>query len=88
MEHSQDGVNAALWANRALVTKYARRDLRPVEVILLVRHREALSGRVLELGCGTGRVTGFISALGGAVLGIDVSRHDRRLPARLPGCEV
>jgi SAM-dependent methyltransferase len=49
-------------------------------VILLVRHRDALSGRVLELGCGAGRLTGYLGQLAAQVRGIDVS------PAMLEYC--
>jgi SAM-dependent methyltransferase len=42
-------------------------------VVLLLRYREALSGRVLEVGCGGGRLLGYLLALGGEVHGIDVS---------------
>lgn len=72
-DNVQAHVNDALWSRTNLVKTYARRDLRPVEVILLARYGEALGGRVLELGCGGGRVTGYLAALGGAVLGIDIS---------------
>lgn len=71
----QSVANADLWEGRDLVADYATRDLRPVEVILLVRYREALSGRVLELGCGAGRLTGYLCAIAAEVHGIDVSTH-------------
>jgi SAM-dependent methyltransferase len=57
------------------VTEYASRVLRPVEVVILARYRDALSGRVLELGCGAGRLLGYLLALGGEVHGVDVSRR-------------
>jgi SAM-dependent methyltransferase len=69
----QTNVNDALYSGGSLVRTYARRDLRPVEVMLLVRYRKALAGRVLELGCGGGRVSGYLSALGGDLMGIDLS---------------
>jgi SAM-dependent methyltransferase len=69
----QATVNAALYSRGSLVRTYAKRDLRPVEVMLLVRYRAELSHRVLELGCGAGRVTGYLGALGGEVVGVDVS---------------
>jgi hypothetical protein len=40
-------LNESVWARRNLVKKYANRTLRPAEVILLVRYREAFSGRFL-----------------------------------------
>ncbi len=53
--------------------KYVRRDLAPAEVMLLVHHRDALSGRVLELGCGAGRLTGYLVGLAQELHGIDIA---------------
>jgi SAM-dependent methyltransferase len=66
--------NEVLWRRTDLVNAYATRTLRPVEVMLLVRYRESLSGRVLELGCGAGRLTGYLAELASTVHGIDISR--------------
>jgi SAM-dependent methyltransferase len=66
-------VNAELWGGGEHVATYANRTLLPVEVVILVRYREALSGRVLEVGCGAGRLLGYLTALGGEVHGIDIS---------------
>ena len=63
------------WSTGAYVAAYANRDLRPAEVMLLVKYREELKRRVLELGCGAGRVIGYVIALGGEVKGIDVSER-------------
>ena len=65
--------NDRLWERGDLVTAYANRVLRPVEVLLLIRYREALSGEVLELGCGAGRVTGYLIEVAKAVRGIDLA---------------
>jgi len=65
--------NDTLWSRRDLVKPYATRDLRPVEVMLLVDYRLALSGRVLELGCGAGRLTGYLAEIATAAHGIDIS---------------
>lgn len=70
---AQTRVNNDVWGNGDFVGGYATRHLRPVEVILLARYREAFTGRVLELGCGAGRLTGYLIQLGGEVLGIDLS---------------
>jgi len=74
--------NEALWRRTDLVQAYATRTLRPVEVMLLVRYRESLSGRVLELGCGAGRLTGYLAELASTAHGIDISpamvEHCRR----------
>jgi SAM-dependent methyltransferase len=66
-------VNVQRWQTGNYVSEYANRTLRPAEVVLLARYREALSGRVLEVGCGAGRLLGYLVALGGDVHGIDVS---------------
>jgi SAM-dependent methyltransferase len=77
LDAQQYRANTALWRGRgrSLVSAYANRDLRPVEVLLLVRYREALSRRVLELGCGAGRLTGYLVEIASSVVGIDISRH-------------
>ena len=65
--------NERLWRKGAYVDVYANRSLAPVEVVILVRYREALSRRVVEVGCGAGRVLGYLVDLGGEVHGIDLS---------------
>ena len=65
--------NRATWAQGAFVREYANRSLRPVEVLLLVRLREQFSGAVLELGCGAGRIAGYLVALARECHGIDLS---------------
>ena len=71
---SQVRVNEELWANSDLVEHYANRALRPPETLLLDRYGEALCGRVLELGCGAGRLSGHLIALAGEFRGLDISR--------------
>jgi len=41
--------------------------------VLLARYREVLSGRVLELGCGAGRLLGYFLTLGAQAHGIDLA---------------
>jgi SAM-dependent methyltransferase len=65
--------NVRRWRSGDYVAEYANRTLRPAEVVVLARYREALSGRVLEVGCGAGRLLGYLVALGGDVHGVDVS---------------
>jgi SAM-dependent methyltransferase len=76
-------VNEALWSTQDLVRDYSGRTLRPAEVLLLVEHREALRGRVLELGCGGGRLSGYLVELSQDFHGLDISplmvAHCRRL---------
>ena len=52
------------WAAMAL--RHAERDL-------LERYHEPLSGRVLELGCGGGRITGHLINMGAVVHGMDIA---------------
>ena len=53
---------------------------------MLVRHREDFAGRVLELGCGAGRIAGYLVELAAEAHGLDLSAHmvaecRRRYPA-------
>jgi SAM-dependent methyltransferase len=81
-EEDQARLNAERWTLGEFVDSYATRDLRRVERELIEHHREALGGRVLELGCGSGRLTGYLSEISPDVLGIDISEamvaHCRR----------
>jgi SAM-dependent methyltransferase len=70
---AQARASSETWNRGAHVASYANRNLRPAEVMLLISYRDELKGRVLELGCGAGRVIGYLIALGGEVKGIDVS---------------
>jgi SAM-dependent methyltransferase len=80
-EDRQASLNAAQWARGDFVDLYASRRLRPVEAVLLDRYRQAFSGRVLELGCGAGRLTGHLSEVAREVHGVDLS------PAMVAYCE-
>jgi SAM-dependent methyltransferase len=74
VNQQQAGLNTAVWRDSDFVRAYAIRTLRPPEVIIFARYRGALAGRVLELGCGAGRLSGHLAEIGGDVHGIDVSR--------------
>jgi SAM-dependent methyltransferase len=83
---AQVDVNAAVWQAGSFASDYDNRVLEPAEVLLLVRHREDLSGRVLDVGCGTGRLLGYLLALGARAEAIDISERmvqicRRRYPA-------
>ena len=61
---------------------YANRVLRPVEVLLLVRYSADLGGRVLELGSGGGRLTGYLAEIATEAHGIDISAEMVAFAAR------
>lgn len=65
--------NAAIWRAGQLVSDYDNRVLEPAEVLLLARHHDAFTGRVLDTGCGAGRLLGYLVQLGADVVGVDIS---------------
>jgi SAM-dependent methyltransferase len=80
-DERQGQSNTERWSKSDLVEDYANRRLRPVEAALLDRYRRSLAGRVLELGCGAGRLTGYLSEISPDVHGIDLS------PAMVAYCQ-
>lgn len=70
---AQVQVNEELWSQADLVVEYSGRTLRPPEVMLLARHADALAGRVLELGCGGGRLSGYLADLAADFRALDIS---------------
>ena len=89
MTVSQADVNASVWRAGRFLPAYDSRVLEPAEVLILARYREAFSGRVLDVGCGGGRILGYLVALGGEAHGIDISstmvEHCR---SRFPSADV
>jgi SAM-dependent methyltransferase len=86
---SQADLNAAVWRAGGHVAEYDSRVLEPAEVLLLVRYREAFQGRVLDVGCGAGRLLGYLLSLGGDVVGVDISpAMVERCRRRFPGADV
>jgi SAM-dependent methyltransferase len=71
-EDAQRAANNTIWGAGGFLRWYTRSRLRPGEAALFDAYHEALSGRVLELGCGGGRLTRHLVALGGEVTGIDI----------------
>jgi SAM-dependent methyltransferase len=69
----QRWANDRLWARADLLKTYASRSLHPAEAIALVRYREELTGRVIDLGCGGGRLTGYLGTLAQHTTGMDLS---------------
>jgi SAM-dependent methyltransferase len=69
----QSALNAGVWTRGEFLDEYTSRRLRPVEAVLLDRYREDLHGRVLELGCGAGRLTGHLLERSTSVSALDLS---------------
>lgn len=81
----------AYYEDDAAVEKYAevgREGLRPNERRLLDEYVDGDGGRVLDLGCGSGRVTAPLAERGFDVVGIDVSETMVEVARELhPGVE-
>lgn len=69
----QERANTRMWGTRGLVREYATTALRPAEEAVLERFAGDLGGRVLEVGCGAGRVTAHMARLSPDVHAFDVS---------------
>jgi SAM-dependent methyltransferase len=85
----QAEINAQLWSAGEFVKAYDNPNLLAAEAVILVRYREAMTGRVLDLGCGAGRILGYLVLLGTDAHGVDISpqmvEHCRR---RFPGTDI
>jgi SAM-dependent methyltransferase len=77
MTHAADRmtlINERNYQNPALVRQYLSTTLRPAEVMMFVKHRDEIAGRrVLDIGCGAGRVTRYLAQWTPHVTGIDFS---------------
>jgi|SRR5579884_3719470 len=67
-------LNLGVWTQGRFMRAYAHRQLRPVEALAFARYREDFAGQVLELGCGAGRITGYLVELAERAYGIDLSQ--------------
>jgi SAM-dependent methyltransferase len=72
--------NLVRWRYGDYVADYAGDELAPVERLILDRYRDDLAGRVLELGCGAGRLTGHVIPIAVETHGLDIS------PAMVAAC--
>lgn len=75
VEDTSKAVNEAFWAKAHNVGAYAKRNLRSAEVAIMLSQHEAFAGRVLEVGCGAGRVTGYMRMAAAETFGVDISEE-------------
>ena len=69
----QQRANSRMWRSARRVRAYESATLRPAEVAVLDALRDDLGGRVLEIGCGAGRVTGHLARLSDDLHAFDIS---------------
>jgi SAM-dependent methyltransferase len=69
----QAALNSSEWAAGKHVGVYATSVLTPAEVQIFIRYRDKLSGRVLDIGCGAGRVLAYLVMIGAEAHGIDLA---------------
>lgn len=67
--------NRRFWGRARPYREYDNLILRPVETVVLARYSKDFAGRVLELGCGSGRMTWYLTQLGEEVDAVDVSEQ-------------
>jgi SAM-dependent methyltransferase len=72
-DQAQRAASDRVWGPGGLLRRYGGRRLRPAERVLFERYSEALSGTVLELGCGGGRLTAHLAGLTNSVTGVDLA---------------
>lgn len=73
---AQDEVNSRLYRRADLVQFYASPHLTPPEVTAFVRYKaDIFERRILDLGCGAGRLATFLRPLTDRYVGADVSPH-------------
>ena len=81
-ENAQREASERVWGSGRLLRRYGGRNLRPAERALFEAYAGALSGQVLELGCGGGRLTAHLIDIASAVHGVDIAasmvEHCRR----------
>ena len=85
----QAASNATEWQAGKYIDVYANDVLTPVEVQIFIRYQEKLSGRVLDVGCGAGRILGYLVMVGAQAHGIDLApKMVEFCRMRLPDADV
>jgi len=67
-------MNKKKYESKSVVSSYINMRLQNPEVMILVKHREYISGKhVLDIGCGSGRTTAILKNLSNGYIGLDYS---------------
>jgi SAM-dependent methyltransferase len=66
-------INNAVWSRGGYLPEYSWSELSAGETAWFERNREALSGRVLELGCGAGRLSARLLETASSFFAIDIA---------------
>lgn len=75
-ESAQEAINGRLYRQQNLVRTYKTTKLAPAEAVSLIRYRDQIEDcRVLDLGCGAGRLMTYLRPLAREIVGLDVSAH-------------
>jgi SAM-dependent methyltransferase len=76
VESAQEEINGDLYRRAELVNEYVKVELHPPEAVALVRYHEDIQDRrVLDLGCGAGRLANYLRPLTPHYVGVDRSEH-------------
>jgi SAM-dependent methyltransferase len=70
---AQAASNSSEWAAGKYLATYSNNVLIPAEVQIFIRYQQKLSGRVLDVGCGAGRVLAYLVMVGADAHGIDLA---------------
>jgi SAM-dependent methyltransferase len=72
----QDQINQRLYQHAALVRTYQTSRLFPAEAVAMIRYSDHIAqGRVLDLGCGAGRLATYLLPLAAEYVGVDISER-------------
>ena len=67
-------INRANYHNPDRVNEYVTSTLRPAEVVMFVKYRDEIAGRrVMDIGCGAGRVIQYLARWTTRLVGVDFS---------------
>ena len=67
-------MNKKMYESKSVVSSYINMRLQNPEVMIIIKHREFISGKhVLDIGCGSGRTSAILKNLSSGYIGLDYS---------------